>query len=589
MSRANIGDLKITATLDAQGVKLGADKARSEVDKLGKDMKGLLTSFAGGLGVGMSLDSLAGSLANSIRSGIDRALSEYKQGRQAEIKLGLALGNAGGAAGVEIDQIRELADEMNRLTKFTDDQTMSAAAMLSQFTAIRGSTFTGTLRAAADIAAFSGQSIESVTETLGRALSMGSEGLRGMRGLGFVATPQQEAAIKAAEAAGDTQRAMQIMLDMTRGMSGAAQALTTSGDLAKNAVDDLAESIGRELNPAMRDMNLAVVAIATTAKSLIDWVANNPVLKAGLRTAVGVGLDMLPGVGPAAGLAYGLLPMSSPVDNSAQAANDFAAAMESESRKTGARITDEANAKMLALAKACGITATEVDKMGDWSKRMIESTMTAEERRNAELGRLQFAIGSGKLSTAEAERINAKINEDYAKATAATSPADTMMQQMREASLSPEQRQLLALQRAGAGAQQMNEAIAIQEQAKADRDQADAARQAAEMLRGLMTPMEQFDAKLLEIASNANLTPEQQSALFAQAATNATPQSAQLGLGAVATRGSQGAYQAIVRATAGLDSPADQRQKEGLALLKDHLPKILRQLEDGGVLIAGPN
>jgi hypothetical protein len=65
-------------------------------------------------------------------------LQEFAEAEQTANKLDSVLRSTGGAAELSADQIKNLAAQLQRVTTFGDDATISAATLLATFTSIKG-------------------------------------------------------------------------------------------------------------------------------------------------------------------------------------------------------------------------------------------------------------------------------------------------------------------------------------------------------------------------------------------------------------------------------------------------------------------
>lgn len=232
---SNIGDLVATLVTDTKQWSAGLDKAKAELNTF---TSAVTTSLAGLAGAFATVD-FAKEMIASAESDI-----------LAVRKLESVLDATGGAAGVTADEISKLAGELQRTTKFEDDATVGAAALLTQFKGIKGVNFTETLKLAQDLAALKDIGLNEAVTQLGKALNDPAEGLTKLTRAGITLTDEQEKLIKSLVKVGDTAGAQVAMLRaLEESFGGTAEKTVTSTQKIENALGDLVEMGGKQIVP----------------------------------------------------------------------------------------------------------------------------------------------------------------------------------------------------------------------------------------------------------------------------------------------------------------------------------------------------
>lgn len=370
---------------------------------------GMLSGFAARigtvLGAGMSLQAATEDIA-------------------AMRKLEAVLAATGGAAGLSADEIATMASELQKVTNYGDEVTVSAAAILATFKEIKGDTFRQAIEAAQDLSAVMGQDLQSSVVQIGKALNDPERGFTALRKVGVSFTEQQEEMIKAMMKAGDVAGAQKVILkELQSEFGGAAKAMADPVTQLKNAIGDVGEEIGKVILPFVKQ--LADVAIpffqkwgSTIATVTVALFAVVAALKA---VALGQAMALaLAGPKGWAALAIGL----------GVAYASASALKEAFTSITGE--ADEAYAKSVQMTAALSdetpiaVTKKKVDIAKELAKALEDAHAEAMKLQGVsdtdmKLGKL-FGDGAGGKDLAELE----KVMRENDKATALKSYGDAM-------------------------------------------------------------------------------------------------------------------------------------------------------------------
>jgi hypothetical protein len=182
-------------------------------------------------------------------AGLVKSVAAARESIQAENKLNSVLAATGNAAGFTGTQLISLASELQKVTNFEDDATVSAMAMLAAFRAIRGAVFTDAIKSAQDLATVTGTDLPSAVQQIGKVLNDPTS----LGKMSKYFTPEQEKAITSQAKGGDVTGAQQKFLEgLNASIGGAAKAAADPLTQLGNAFDDIQEEIGKGLLPYLK-------------------------------------------------------------------------------------------------------------------------------------------------------------------------------------------------------------------------------------------------------------------------------------------------------------------------------------------------
>jgi len=312
---------KLAASAESLGFQSAAGQAQTlgnEVENTGRKAQETAGIFGQlgqaimqGLGLGAGLSVFAG-----ITSGIQTLIGELKStiteastAQEAQAKLNAILSATGETSGITAGQVNDLANEMQRLTRFEDDTVVSASTVMLTFRTISSTTFPQAMKAAADLAAMWGMDLTSAARMVGRALDAPGEGLGMLTRLGVRFTDQQKEMLQQLTATGRGAEAQAQILDILNSkFGGTAQAMvnTYAGRMEQlhNTFGNIKEEIGGAFLPVLEDLAKALTetfegqgsAVTNFANSLKDAIYSLQTTWAGLviqAAKVGAILDFL--------------------------------------------------------------------------------------------------------------------------------------------------------------------------------------------------------------------------------------------------------------------------------------------------------
>jgi hypothetical protein len=201
-----------------------------------------------------------------------KAIAAANEQEKAEAKLTAVIRSTGGAAGFTAKEMFGMAAELQRVTTYGDETTISAMAVLATFKEIGGEAFPRTVKAAADMASVMGTDLQSAIVMIGKAMNDPIANLSAMSRAGVQFTDEQKSMVKQLWISGDALGAQKIILtELESQFGGTSEAMrTTFGGAMKgatNALGDLWEEIGfaftknQQLIGGINDLEDALVAL----------------------------------------------------------------------------------------------------------------------------------------------------------------------------------------------------------------------------------------------------------------------------------------------------------------------------------------
>jgi hypothetical protein len=185
-----------------------------------------------------------------------------------------------GAAGLTSQELQDMANELQNVTRFGDETIMSGQSMLLTFRNIGEDTFPRATEAMLDMAEMFG-SVDTAAVQLGKALNDPIAGIGALQRIGIQFTDEQKEMIENFMAIGDVASAQNIILkevEMQIGGLAVAMGETFAGkvEILKNRFDEIRETIGSALLPILSDLATVVMdnmpAIERFGGAIADWL-----------------------------------------------------------------------------------------------------------------------------------------------------------------------------------------------------------------------------------------------------------------------------------------------------------------------------
>lgn len=251
--------------LDATGYNKEVDKAKEKTDGLTKDGKAGIGSFGKAFEslTGISLGA-AGALTvafMAVKAGV-KWLNEAEQAAvesaKADAKLEAVLISTGYAAGMTVDELKSLTQELSKSAGMDDEVITSAEAVLLTFTKLGKQVFPETMQAAIDMSAVLGQDLQSSVTMIGKAMN-DFTGYTALKRAGVSFTAEQIKQIENFKDTNDLIGYQKLLLkELQTEYGGAAKKINDAGDGLENlkiAQENYNESAGKGLIPIKKAWN----------------------------------------------------------------------------------------------------------------------------------------------------------------------------------------------------------------------------------------------------------------------------------------------------------------------------------------------
>lgn len=239
------GDQQASSALDrvaskARDVGKAANDTQSSTKALGQSLRTELSQgaeqAAGGLGtlgasvarmggVWLGAAAAVGALALAVRKGIQ----EWTAYEQVVLRANAVLEANQEAVGLSIEQLQDMAAEIEDTTLQTEEAVIQAGAVLASFGSVTAGNFQRVLGAAADLATVMGGDLSSAAAQLGKALEDPEQGLTALRRAGILFTDAEREMIAQMRAAGDEAGVLDLVLGKVEGRMGSAAEGEASG------------------------------------------------------------------------------------------------------------------------------------------------------------------------------------------------------------------------------------------------------------------------------------------------------------------------------------------------------------------------
>lgn len=248
------GSVKVLQNVGRESKSTGekGDKAFRDMDKsAGSFNKNAKITASTLMKIGAAVGGIAAvaKAYSMLKSAAEEYIALAGVQEAAERKLEAVLKATGGAAGYNIDQLKAMAGQMQQVTRYGDEVTLSAMAILATFKQVRGEGFERATKAAMDMATVMGTDLNSNILQIGKALNDPLKGITALNRAGVQFTDQQKDQIAALQASGRMMEAQNMILkELETQFGGAAEAMATdfTGRViqAENALGDLKEELG---------------------------------------------------------------------------------------------------------------------------------------------------------------------------------------------------------------------------------------------------------------------------------------------------------------------------------------------------------
>lgn len=258
------------------------DKALQGVAKRLRSTADDLTGLGQSLSVGLTAPIVAfGALAT--KNAIDSA--------KAIAQVEAAVTSTGGAAGRSVDQLAEMAEGLQRISLYDDDEILKqVTANLLTFTKVTGTQFDKAQVAILNLSTRLGTDLTSASVQVGKALNDPIKGVTALGRAGVQFTAQQKEQIEALVEAGDVAAAQTIILgELETQFGGAAEAAANVDPYTQlaNEIGNLSEDFGAIINDAIKPLVHFVRQAVDAIKGWSDETKATVLVVGGLLAVLG--------------------------------------------------------------------------------------------------------------------------------------------------------------------------------------------------------------------------------------------------------------------------------------------------------------
>lgn len=250
------------------GVSRSAEDNADKLERSFKDAANDSEAALGGIGNGLGgvVAKLGAALAAfGLGSFLKDATLDAEAANKAFATTVQLIEATGGKAGVTADQIEALSKNLLFKIGIDDTDVVRASNVLLTFTGVTGDIFDETIARAADLQTVFGTDLSGAAMQLGKALNDPVRGINALRRSGVSFTKEQTEQIKTMVAQGKTAEAQRLILDeLARQFGGTAEASASSTKRIGAFFDELKESVGAGLLPAIEAIAPSIVVLLQT-------------------------------------------------------------------------------------------------------------------------------------------------------------------------------------------------------------------------------------------------------------------------------------------------------------------------------------
>lgn len=255
------------ANAEIKAVITAEDRASATLANFGRKAGGIGNTVKRSLK--LAAVGIAAAGAAAIAFGVS-SVKSYQESENALAQLNAVLKSTRGIAKVSAKSAISLANSLQKVTRYSDEQVLSAENMLLTFTKIGKDVFPDTTKAVLDMSTAMGADLKSTAIQVGKAMQDPVRGVTALQRVGVRLSDSQKELVKNLVATGKTAEAQKLILkELQTEFGGSAEAAgkTFAGqlDILKNQFDEVKESIGKTI----------VDAIIPLMSKLAEFVASD--------------------------------------------------------------------------------------------------------------------------------------------------------------------------------------------------------------------------------------------------------------------------------------------------------------------------
>lgn len=273
---ANSKRLEVLITGNAKGAQKAFGDLEKSASKSGKKAESTLSKLNSSL------------IGFGVGAAVYGAFSAFDDAQKVMAQTDAVIKSTGASANVTAGEVEGLAGALSKKTGIDDEAIQSGENLLLTFTNIRNEVgegndvFDQATVAALDMSVALGTDMTSASQTLGKALNDPVAGMSKLTKIGVTFTQQQKDQVKALAESGDRLGAQKIILaELNKEFGGSAEAQATALGKAKVSFDNMAESIGGALAPALETATGLVGGLADAFSGLPSTLQTTTLLAGG--------------------------------------------------------------------------------------------------------------------------------------------------------------------------------------------------------------------------------------------------------------------------------------------------------------------
>ena len=272
--------LAVLITANAKQAQQEFGKLGSAAEKSGSRTTRALSGMQKGLvGLGVGAAALG-------------SFKAFEESEKIARQTDAVIKSTGGSAQVTSKHISDLASEMSKLAGIDDEMIQSGENMLLTFTNIRNEAgkgndvFDQAAKTALDMSVAMGTDMTSSAVQLGKALNDPIKGVSALSKVGVTFTDGQKKMIQSLVESGDLMGAQKVILaELAKEFGGSAEAQATASGKAQVAIENMGESVGAVLAPALERGASLVAGLASAFSSMPEGAQTAIVGIAGVGAA----------------------------------------------------------------------------------------------------------------------------------------------------------------------------------------------------------------------------------------------------------------------------------------------------------------
>ena len=230
----------------------GAKQSEQQIKGVNKSLGNLAKKAAAAAGAYFGARMLLDGIKNTVQAFAEQEL--------AEKKLEAVLKSTNNVVGMSAEQFKNMASELQGVTKFGDEAIMGAQSLMLTFTKVGKEVMPDAIETVLNMSEAMGVGLKEQTIQLGKALNDPIMGISALSRVGVQLSDVQKQQIKDFMDVNDVASAQQVILgELETQFGGMAKEAsdTLSGSLASlaNNAGDAMEAIGKTLAPTIKEMS----------------------------------------------------------------------------------------------------------------------------------------------------------------------------------------------------------------------------------------------------------------------------------------------------------------------------------------------